>query len=240
MFSWFQKKETTTFVQTDIHSHILPGLDDGATTIEDSLILIKKLCALGFKKLITTPHIITGHYDNTRSGIQKALGEVRQAVREEGINVEIEAAAEYYVDETFIDRLAKDEELLSFGQNYVLIETGFINIPHFLPDLVFNLKSKGYKPVLAHPERYIYLQENKENISMLRGLDLKFQLNASSFTGHYSEQSRQLAHYLVDQGFVEFVGSDAHRDKHIDLYKKALNSKNFQKCRQLPLFNNAL
>ena len=241
MLSLFNKKPKENFLSTDIHSHLLPGIDDGVKSLEESINILKSLHQKGFDKVITTPHIMSGYYENTPDIINKKLAEVKQEIEiTENLNINLEAAAEYYVDEFFYTHLEKGLEVLSFGDNYVLIETPFLNKPNILLDVIFLMQSKGYNPVLAHPERYIYIQEDYKILDEILNTNTLLQVNANSFTGYYSKPAKKLAEYIVDEKLLRFVGSDIHNQNHLNTYKKTINTKYFQKCRQLNLINNSL
>ena len=238
----FSKKEASLFcLEVDVHSHLIPAIDDGVESLDETIEIITQLGKLGIRKVITTPHIIQDHYPNTREIIESGLERVRNALNERGINnVTIEAAAEYYFDDSFVKRIDSGEELMTFGKGFVLIETAFMNKPIALQEVFFQLISNGYIPVLAHPERYSYLYQNIEELVELREMGVKIQVNAFSLIGHYSQDSRLFAEQLINKGMVDFLGSDIHRPRHIILYKRMLKSSLFHKCRQLSLLNNSL
>ena len=148
-------------VTVDLHSHLLPGIDDGVRTLEESLAIIKKFKSMGYTKLITTPHIMSDSYPNTRSIIQKKLFEVQEALKNEQIDIEIEAAAEHYVDMKFLETIEKDE-VLPFAGNHLLFETSYMSKPIILEKAIFDMRAKGYTPVLAHPERYRYMYDDMD------------------------------------------------------------------------------
>lgn len=209
--NWFKgTKRSTISIHTDIHSHLLPGIDDGVKTIEESIEVIKHLSSLGFTKLVTTPHIMSDYYKNTPQIIREKLAIIRLAISDAGIPIKIDAAAEYYLDEYFYNLVINGEELLTFGDNYVLFETSFTVEPLILKDTVFQLNSAGYKPVYAHPERYFYLQENKQLLKDLIDQGLLFQLNILSLTGYYSKQVQKMAEGLIKKNAIAFIGSDCH------------------------------
>ena len=144
-----------SILHADMHSHLIPGLDDGAQTINDSITLVKELHRLGYKKLITTPHIMSDYYKNTAEIILKGLDTLREAINKEGIEIELAVAAEYYADQDFEGKIKK-HDLLTFGDNYVLFEVSFVNPPVNIDKTIFDLKTSGYRPVIAHVERYPY------------------------------------------------------------------------------------
>ena len=227
-------------LKADMHSHILPGLDDGAETLEKSLGLVEKMVGLGYQKLIMTPHIMGDFYKNTPEGIQEKLNLLQNAVQEKGWPIQLGFAAEYYLDEWFIRKLENNEKLLTFGDNYLLFETSYINEPSFLKDAVFQIQSAGYKPVLAHPERYTYLYGKFNDLEKLREAGVLLQLNLNSLGGYYSEGAKRVAEKLVDGKLVDFAGTDAHSQKHLQFLQKAVASKHFGKLMALPLRNSQL
>ena len=158
-FPRFKKKKLDpidfSVLRTDIHSHLLPSIDDGSRSMEESLELISSLKELGFSKLITTPHIMSDYYKNTAKIIKEGLNNVRNALNKSNIQISIDAAAEYYIDFDFQQQIDK-KEFLVFGNKYILVELPFIHEPNELKEIIFNLQINGYNVVLAHPERYSY------------------------------------------------------------------------------------
>ncbi len=228
-----------------MHSHLLPGLDDGAETVAQSLELLRELRELGFRKLVMTPHIMGDFYKNTPEGIRTALAELRTAAQEAGLgDVILECAAEYYLDEWLSRKLDAGTELLSFGDDrrYLLFETSYLNEPFNLQTIIFELKAAGYQPVLAHPERYTYLYGNFAVIEKLRQeFGVLLQLNLNSLAGYYSPAAKRVAEKMIDAGIVDFVGTDTHHLRHTTaLGTKTINSAYFQKLLALPLLNSSL
>ncbi len=239
--NWFRSKQRSSIsITTDIHSHLLPGLDDGVKTIEESIEVIEHLSSLGFKKLITTPHIMSDYYKNTPEIIKAKLLEVTQAVLNANILIEIEAAAEYYLDENFYKLVTEGKELLTFGNNYVLFETSFTVEPLILKDVIFKLNSAGYTPVYAHPERYFYLQEKKELLNELIDQGLLFQLNALSLVGYYSKQVQKMAEELINRNSIAFIGSDTHNMLQANFLQEAYSSKYAHKLNVETLLNHTV
>ncbi|MFT7156023.1 MAG: protein-tyrosine phosphatase, partial [Parvicella sp.] len=151
----------------DVHSHLIPGIDDGAKTIEDSLNLLKEFQDLGYKKVITTPHVMSDFYRNTSEIILSGLEDVRKAAKAAGLTIQIDAAAEYNLDADF-EPLIDAGTLLTFGDNYMLFELPFMSEPPMLNDIIWKLQAKGYKPVLAHVERYPYWFDQWDKIVGLK------------------------------------------------------------------------
>ncbi|WP_422007514.1 tyrosine-protein phosphatase [Roseivirga pacifica] len=244
LFSLFKRNKNTIPdlgpIEVDIHSHLVPAVDDGIQSIEQGLAILREMEVLGYKKVITTPHTMWGSYDNTPESILGGLEKIKQAAKTEGISITMEAASEYFLDEHFMERLESGQQILTFGKNYVLLETGFINEPPHLKEASFHLTMKGYKMVYAHPERYMYLQNNDKLIEELLDRDIVFQLNAVALTGCYSKPVQKLAERLIDMGAIRMVGTDCHNMGHINLLKEATKTKYWQKLIKLDLINNSL
>lgn len=196
--------------KTDMHSHLLPGIDDGAKDLENSIQLIRGMKDLGYQKLITTPHIIWDMYRNTPQIINQKLALIRDAVEQEGIDIEIHAAAEYFLDEHVEELLRKKEPLLTISGNKVLTEFSMAFPSMNIKDILFEMEMQGYQPIIAHPERYIYLQQNKEFYAELKDIGCMFQLNLLSLTGYYGRSAKDLAEYLANNDYYDLVGTDLH------------------------------
>lgn len=208
---------------TDLHSHLIPGIDDGSPDIETSLTLIRGMRDLGYKKLITTPHIMGDMYKNSREAILEKLELLRAAVKQEGIEIEINAGAEYFLDDYVASLLKTGEPLLSISSNMILVEFSLAYPSHGLKDILFELQMQGYQPVIAHPERYIYLEKNKEFYEELKDIGCLFQLNILALVGHYGKSVQELAHYLGKKDYYDLIGSDLHNFRHLDaLHNPAL------------------
>jgi tyrosine-protein phosphatase YwqE len=227
-------------MKVDMHSHLLPGIDDGAQNMEESLAMIERFVGMGYRKLITTPHIMSDFYRNTPEIIMGKLDAVRQEVAKRGWDVQLEAAAEYYLDEDFLDKLKKKEPLLTFGDRYLLFETSYMNANSYLGQAIFMMQSQGYKPVMAHPERYTYWFGKNQEIKEVWEKGVHMQVNLLSLSGYYSKPSKDIAEWLIDQKMVSFVGTDCHRDKHQDALEQVRKLGSYHKLLQLPLLNNRL
>jgi tyrosine-protein phosphatase YwqE len=231
MFKFFSrsKQKTDGFdyagLKTDMHSHLLPGIDDGARDIETSLELIRGMRELGYQKLITTPHVIWDIFRNTPAIIQEKLALVQNAVKKEDIDVEIQAAAEYFLDEHVEELLKKKEPLLTISGNKVLTEFSMAFPSMNIKDLLFEMVMMGYQPIIAHPERYVYLQKNKDFYRELKDTGCFFQLNLLSVYGYYGRAVKDLAEYLLSEDYYDLIGTDLHNINHLEaLQKLAMNN----------------
>lgn len=200
----------------DMHSHLLPGLDDGAKDMNDSLSLIRQLRALGYTRLITTPHIMSGVWYNDADTILPALDAVRAEIEREGIGVELDAAAEYLLDDYFESLLEDKTPLLAINGKYVLVEFPFLALPVTYRSVFFNMKMAGYEPILAHPERYAYLHGQLDFYHELQENGVLLQVNLLSLHGYYGTRVQKMATQLVNAGLVQFTGTDAHHQRHLD------------------------
>ena len=228
MFSFFDSEEKKSFtLRTDLHSHLIPGIDDGAKDIEESLRLLKGLVSLGYKKVITTPHIMSDCYRNNRESIMHGLAYLQDEAQQMGVDVKIEAAAEYYLDDGFSQHL-EEGNLLTIGDNYLLFETSYMAKPLQFEEMVFSISSAGYKPLLAHPERYRYICDFEKEYSHMKELDIFFQVNINSFGGHYGKDAQKKAEFLSKRGMIDFLGSDIHHYKQIETLGDIQNSKKYQ------------
>ena len=226
-------------VKVDMHSHLIPGIDDGAKTIEESIALIKSLHSAGFTRLITTPHIMSDYFKNTPEIINEGLGVVRAAILKENIPVNIDAAAEYYIDDGFMQKL-EGEKLMTFGDNYLLVEISYMNPPDNIKEIFFRAMLLGYKPVLAHPERYPYWYNNFDEYKSIRDSGIALQMNLNSLSGYYGPEAKKLAEKLIDHGMVDMVGSDMHHLKHAAALQRCLSDKYINKLFELHLLNRYL
>lgn len=227
-------------LQVDMHSHLIPGIDDGSKSMDHTIGMLLRFSELGYKKVITTPHIMFDYYKNTPEIILKGLEEVRAEVKRLNIPIEIEAAAEYFYDEHFVDLIEK-EKLLTFGKNNVLFEFSFGTKPNNIDELIFNLKSKDYQPVLAHYERYLFfLDEGIAPARRLRENGVHIQMNLNSLTGHYGKDIKRQAELLVDSDLIDYLGTDCHRIEHLDILQSNLSQKYFRKLNEMSFRNKEL
>ncbi len=222
MFSFFQKKNNApadfSYLKVDMHSHLIPGIDDGAKTLEDSITMILQLKKLGFEKIITTPHIMGEYYPNTPEIIRTGLHDLKNALVERNISIKLEAAAEYYLDDYFEKLLDNKQELLTFSNNNLLVEFSTLSEPANAFDLIFQLKTRGYQPILAHPERYLYFDKSFENFEKIKSLGCDLQVNLLSLSGYYGKAQKKLGIKLIQSGMVDYLGTDLHRESQLKAF----------------------
>lgn len=210
----------------DIHSHLIAGIDDGSPDVETSVSIIKNLIELGFKKIITTPHIMSDFYRNNPTNIKQGLELVRQELKNQSIDFSIEAGAEYFLDYEFAQKL-ESEKLLSWGDNYLLVETSFISAPPQFHDTIFKIQLKQYKVVLAHPERYLFM--TIDELKELKQKNVFLQLNLLSLVGYYGKEVEKRAKTLIDLEMIDFVGTDCHNLHQSIMLKKCQTNKYWHK-----------
>ena len=204
--------------------------------MDHTLGMLLKFEELGYKKVITTPHVMHGFYDNTTAIILEKLEDVRAAIRQAGLTIEIDASAEYYYDETLFERI-KSKDLLPFCGNHILFECSFRSEPQQLEELAFAFRSSGYQPILAHFERYFYYHGSVEMARKLRERGVWIQLNLNSLTGHYGPDVKKQGLLLIKEQLVDVAGTDCHRIEHLQLLENHLDDKAFHQLLELPLRN---
>lgn len=210
----------------DLHCHILPGLDDGSKSIDESLAMIDQLQKVGFKTLIATPHVLEGRGSLRPEEILAATEQVRTCLAEAKSSVEILPGAENYI---FPDlaKWALDQKLMTLGNTgkYLLIELPMFEIPHYTDQVFFELQVAGLTPVLAHPERNRGLVENPERLLDWAKRGILFQLDLRSLDGKYGPQAEALANRMLESDLIHCIGSDAHRvARSSSSYREAIQS----------------
>lgn len=243
MFSIF-KKPVSSFssdyfpIVTDIHSHILPGIDDGSPDIETSLLLVEGLIKLGISHSIATPHIIGDLYRNNCDTINNALSALRDALEEKQLKFKINAAAEYMLDAYFLELLQKKVPLLTLKNNLILTEFSYAERPFNIENIVFAVITEGYQPILAHPERYAYYHNDYKQYHHLADLGFLLQVNLLSLTGYYGKGVAKAAAYIIKNKLVSFIGTDLHHLRHLDALNDPANKTVFAELFSGQTFNN--
>ena len=234
LFNWLKKDNNHTngidlsVLHTDIHSHLIPGIDDGSPDMDTSLALLKELEMLGYKKIITTPHVKTEYFQNDVTKLDDLCERLRRAARFEGIKLDIEVGAEHLLDEGVNQRI-KNDQFKTFGDNYLLVELPFMFPPFGLDGYIFELQLAGYKLILAHPERYLYWLNDFNQFIRLKDSGVLFQVNIISLGNYYGKDVYNLAKKLIDNNMVELLGTDTHSAKHIEAVRKSCSSSLLKK-----------
>lgn len=221
MFSFFKRSKVPTgpvpesyaFLSTDMHSHILPGIDDGAPDVETAVELVRGLAGLGYKKLIASPHVFGDFYPNTNATIEASLRNLREALVLAGIRVEVDAVAEYYLDNYFLDSVLP-HGLRHFSNKEVVVEVSIAGWPRNFDDLIFSVQAEGYIPILAHPERYEY-ESSLKPFEALREKGVLMQLNLLSAMGYYGKGVQEMAMKMMDARLYKYCGTDLHHPRHL-------------------------
>ncbi|WP_010182478.1 tyrosine-protein phosphatase [Aquimarina agarilytica] len=218
MFSIFNKKIKISELfndATDIHNHVLPGIDDGAKTIEDSLEMLEKFKALGFKSINATPHTMSDFYPNTKESIFEALTNVQGQLKNDSIR--LKATSEYMLDPNFEEVLKNNpEKLLTFNDNHILVEMSFYRPYDRFEEVLYDLQLKGFQPILAHPERYLYYADKITYFTTLKNKGVRLQLNTLSLTNHYGTKTNEITKKLLADDLYDFIGTDAHKIEHLN------------------------
>ncbi len=220
----------------DIHSHLLPGIDDGAKTIDDSKVILENMISFGFQQVITTPHTIKTVWDNTTKSIAEAHEKVKTELPDLHKKVNLKSASEYLMDDNFV-KLFQSEKLLTLKDNYVLVEMSYLNPPINLYDIIFELQVEGYIPVLAHPERYTFYHNNFKEYEKLKKAGCLLQMNLLSSVGYYGKAVAEIADKLLGNTMIDFTGSDIHHKNHIKAFEDKLKIKNIASFEKA-MFNN--
>ncbi len=218
-----------SLMAVDLHSHLIPGIDDGVKTLDESLAMLRQFAAWGFKKVITTPHLMAGGFNNTPEIINSGKQQVLEAIKQQNIPIEFDAAAEYYLDETFYEKTEK-KEFLTIGKSYVLVEFSMHAKPFNVADIVYKMQTAGYHIILAHPERYPYYYEpDFEGYNGLKDRGIYFQVNLMSLSGRYGKHAKYTAEKMIDENMVDFMGSDLHGVRHTEAIHACLKEKYLEK-----------
>jgi tyrosine-protein phosphatase YwqE len=220
---------------SDFHSHLIPGIDDGVKGYSAALEIIQELKKAGVRQVVTTPHISQHAYPNAAENILNQFASLREIVSQHAPEIDMQVAAEYYLDESFQQQLARKEPLLTFGRKHLLFETNYLSEPFQMKEVVFQLVTQGYRPMLAHPERYHFLTVEKAADLRSRGVNL--QLNLLSLIGFYSQPVQKLAEKLVDAKLINAVSSDFHQPAQAKLLSRVTGTKYFERALDLPLIN---
>lgn len=212
----FKKKEPIQlWFNTDIHCHIIPGVDDGSPDPQTSADLIERMQRWGIQRIIASPHVTQETFENTPQTIAPALSRLNDELKLRGNDISVTNSAEYRIDEFFASQIDAGV-LMPYPNNYILIENSFLQEPWNLDQIIFDLQVKGYKPILAHPERFSYYYNKRKRYQALHDAGALFQINVLSLSGNYGKAEKQVAEYLIENNLVDFCGTDLHRFSHAD------------------------
>lgn len=234
VFNFFSKKSQSDeklFFTTDIHSHVVPGIDDGSPSVERSVELVQRMMGWGLEKLIVTPHVTQDTFENTPDIISGAYSELQEGLRQAGIEIDMDYSAEYRVDEMFVEQLEEGIVRRLHG-NFLLVENSYIQEAYNLDQILFQISMKGFRPILAHPERYIYYYDKRQRYDELHGNGILFQVNLLSLAGYYGKEPKKIAEMLIEKDYVDFVGTDLHRRAHAEIIEKYIGSKDYRRHRE--------
>ena len=243
MLNFFKKNNTGesvydfTGMAQDIHSHLLPGIDDGSPDVETSIELIKGLSEVGITRFICTPHVIGDMYRNTPQTVGAALAVLKEACSKNNLNVELSAAAEYMMDDYLMDLLRNRAPLLTLTKNYVLTELSYATPPNNIETIAFELNTGGYLPLMAHPERYFYYHKNYNAYHRMKELGFLLQVNLLSICGYYGKAAAKAARYIIENNLADFIGTDLHHVNHLRALTDPRNREIFQKVLGDKLYN---
>jgi len=244
MFSFFSRKPQAEIfpfhlLKTDMHSHLIPGIDDGSPNPETSIHLIKGLLDLGYEKLITTPHIMQDMYPNTPETIANAYKVIKKEWKEKN-PLPLQFGAEYLLDESVQKLVDLKKEILPIKQKKILIEFSFVSEPMLLRETLFDLQINGYQLILAHPERYSYYHRKLSMYEDLMDMGCELQCNLLSFVGYYGKATCNMAEYLVKNKMVSFLGTDLHHENHLNILRTLPFTPALRTLMSNPIMNQEL
>jgi tyrosine-protein phosphatase YwqE len=227
------------WLKVDMHNHILPGIDDGSPDVATSLEFLRRYHQLGFTTVVATSHIRHPLFPNNRDIIKNAWQQLESAPGRQEIPVKLLHSAEYFIDDHFLDLLMKDE-LMPFAGGYVLAELSLSSRSYLdMDQIAGQLISKGMHPILAHPERYLYWSKSPETFQKLKQSGWLLQVNLMSLLGYYGKIEQKVSMQLLQDGMVDFVGTDAHKLNHFDVLS-SIDNKQLEFLKKTYLLNKIL
>ena len=231
MFNFFSKKTPEKlWFATDIHCHIIPGIDDGSPSAEKSVELVENMQAWGIERIFASPHVTQGSFPNTPETIAAARKKLQDALDAKGNPLQLDNSAEYRLDDLFAQQGDKGI-LLTLPGNRLLVENSFIQEPMGFDNLLFELQVSGFRPILVHPERYYYYYSDPDRYRAIHNAGVEFQINLLSLSGYYGKDEKRIAEKLIDMGLVDYVGTDLHGRRHVDSINAYLGSRDFRRHR---------
>lgn len=231
MFNIFSRKRQPIQLPftIDMHCHVVPGVDDGSPDATTSADLIERMQAWGITRIIATPHITEATFENTPDILDPALEELHEQLRRRGNDIVVTRASENRIDGFFRDQMEQGVITTHPGR-YLLLENSWVQEPFQLDQYLYDLKLQGYKPVLAHPERYPYYSEgHPERYDRLHRAGVLFQVNVLSLAGHYGKREKAAAELLLSKDYIDFLGTDLHNMRHADSIDAYLCTRDAQR-----------
>lgn len=243
MFNLFKKKSKEAaklFYHTDMHSHILPGVDHGSQDVGESLQMLKAELDMGITDVICTSHVTAETFENTPETLNEAYNVLKKAVEEEGLPINIYVSAEYRIDEYWTKEYEAGH-LMPMPGNRILLENSFAQELIGIDKMMFDLQVEGYFPILAHPERYRYYCSKRERYKALHSASVKFQVNILSLQGYFGKSARENALWLIQNNLCDMLGSDMHNMEHAEIIMDYIGSKEWRKlCEKYDLPNRII
>ncbi|MDE6266308.1 MAG: hypothetical protein K2M07_03045 [Muribaculaceae bacterium] len=240
LFNFFTSKSSADpklFFHTDVHCHIMPGVDHGAEDVDESLELIAALRKWGIEQIILTSHVTETTFENNPETLAAGFETLSNSIRDTENPVRLAYSAEYRIDPLFMDQLAKGQ-IIPMPDNYLLVENSYIQEPLGLDRLLFDLKVKGFKVIMAHPERFPYYQESPKRFEELHTAGNLFQVNLLSLAGYFGKTAKKTAEWLAKNGMVDFLGTDVHHIRHVEAIDNYLRSSDYRK--HIPLLEKTV
>ena len=230
MFDFFKKKQSPAelFFHTDIHCHLVPGIDDGQKEAEGASALVEREKQWGVTRIITTPHVTQDTFENTPEIIEAAFAKLQKAVNDRGTEIELMHSAEYRLDGFFQEQL-KEGNITPMPGNHILVENPFIQEAWDFDNVLFNLQIAGYKPILAHPERYPYYFSKPQRYEQIHHTGVMFQVNLLSLAGYYGKEVKRIAEHLLDKDLIDFIGTDMHNVNHCQAIDGYIRTKDYRR-----------
>lgn len=199
----------------DIHSHIIPAIDDGSHSFEETYQMLKEAEQAGFTDVIATSHYIENYYETDTQQRQKSVDEINNKLKENNINIKVHCGSEIYVSQNMVDFIKNKKASSLANTKYVLFELPMNNNIMYLDDIIFEIQSAGFIPIIAHPERYSYVQDNPKMLVELINKGVLFQANFGSIIGKYGNTAKKTLKKLLQYNMIHFFGADAHRSNSI-------------------------
>ncbi|MBD5344716.1 MAG: hypothetical protein HDR90_07005 [Bacteroides sp.] len=230
IFSFFSRQSAPVKLPfaTDMHCHLVPGVDDGSPDAATSVKLISGMHQWGIDRIIATPHLTAGTFENTPATLDPALDALRRELAGSGLPVEVSRSSENRLDD-FFDAQLRAGNVATLPGNSLLIELPWVQEPFNLDTQLFDLKCQGYNIIIAHPERYPYYRHHPERYASLHGQDNLFQINLLSLAGHYGKAEKQVALHLLEKGMVDYIGTDIHNQRHVESIDAWLRTREARK-----------